>query len=178
MLDGWIGPLKMLCFGRPHLDWSRAEEAAPVLSTLQSSLMGRERDRATLCRLYMLLGRSRLAVRAGNREAEAALQRAAALATDSTLKAEVELFRARGLLSRGRISEAKTLLEKAGGRLSDDHPRLAARIAMELGVLYWYLGDFLASVSRYEEALAAAQRGGWSRLMARALAGRGVLRLC
>ena len=166
-------------WAEPHLDWSRAEETAPVLEHVADLAHGaREVDRATLCRLYMLLGRARLALRAGNREAEAALQRAAALATDGTLRAEVELFRARGLLSRGRIAEAKTLLEKAGGRLSDDHPKLASRIAMELGVLYWYLGDFLASVGHYEDALDAARRGGWSRLVARALAGRGVLRLC
>ena len=166
-------------WAEPHLDWSRAEEARPVLEHVADLAHGaREIDRASLCRMYMLLGRARLAVRAGNREAEAALQRAYALAPDHLLKAEVELFRARGLLSRGRIAESKTLLERAKDRLGEEHPKLAARISMELGVLYWYLGDFLESASRYEEALDAARRGGWPRLVARALAGRGVLRLC
>jgi tetratricopeptide (TPR) repeat protein len=171
--------LDAVAWAGPRLDWYRAEEVRPVLERVAEVVHGaRNVDRACLCRLYMLLGRARLAARSGNREAESALQRALALAPDDGLRSEVDLFRARGLIARGELSEARKVLDRAKGRIGEESPRLLALISMELGALFWYLGDFHEATARFEEALGSARRGGWKRIVAKALAGRGVIRLC
>jgi len=171
--------LDAVAWAGPRLEWFRAEEVLPVLECVVEVVHGaRNVDRSCLCRLYMLLGRARLSTRAGSREAESALQRALALAPDDALRAEVELYRARGLTARGELVEARKILERAKGRIGEDEPRLKALISMELGALFWYLGDFLEATVRFEDALDSARRGGWGRIVAKALAGRGVVRLC
>jgi len=169
----------LVVWADPLLDWFRAEEARGVLEMF-SEVVHRVRqvDRASLCRFYLLLGRARLLARAGGKDAEPALQRAFALAPDDLLKAEVELHRARGEISRGQLMVARATLDKAKRRLNEDAPKLSAMISMELGSVFWYLGDFVEATARFEEALMAAQRGDWPRIVAKALAGRGVVRQC
>jgi tetratricopeptide (TPR) repeat protein len=168
-----------VAWAAPLVEWDRAGEALPVLERVSGVVHGaREVDRACLCQLYLLLGRARLFMRAGNHQAESDLQRAAALAPDEVSRAEVELYRARGFSSRGRLKEGKTLLKRAKKRLADSSTRLNALVSMELGGLYWYLGQFDEATAHFEEALQVSRAAHWSRIVARALAGRGVIRVC
>jgi serine/threonine protein kinase/tetratricopeptide (TPR) repeat protein len=163
----------------PLVEWHRAEEALPVLVRVVGVVSGaREVDRTCLCQLYLLLGRARLSMRAGNRQAESDLQRASALAPTDSLRAEVELYRARGLSSRGSLKEARKLLERSLSRLAGEPTRLQALVAMELGGLFWYLGQFDKATAQMEQALQSSRKAHWNRIVARALAGRGVIRLC
>lgn len=168
-----------VAWAAPLVEWHGAEEALPVLERVASVVhAARDVDRACLCRLYLLLGRARLSTRAGNREAEADLQRAAALAPGEALRAEVELYRARGLTSRGELEEAQKILMRAKKRIENQGLRLDALIAMELGGIFWYMGDFQRATGFFEKSLAAGRSGQWNRIVARSFAGRGVIRLC
>ena len=171
--------VEAVTWAAPLLEWSRYSEVLPVLEeVVKVTSMVRNLDRLVLSRFYLLLGRARQEARSGNPQADQAMQRAYALSPDEIIRGEVELYQAKGLVVKGELKKALKWLDKAANKLAGGSPELRSQVQIELGVVQWYLGAFDQAEEFFAEGLNIARSANLTRLVARALGGRGVLRLC
>ena len=163
----------------PMLEWSRSSEVLPILEeVVKVTSMVRELDREVLSRFYLLLGRARQDIRSGDPKSVSAMQRAYALAPNDLIRGEVELYQAKGLVVKGDLKKGLKGLQKASLKLANGSDELQSQVQIELGAVQWYLGAFDEAEEFFAEGLNIARSANLNRFVARALGGRGVLRLC